>query len=248
MRRSNRMFEVIQILRATAQPLTAAQLSERLEVSVRTIYRDIAALQAMGTPIEGEPGIGYLMRRGYDLPPLNFDQEEVEALRVGLAMLSRTGDRALQRAADRICAKIDALHVPVDWLQVSPWGAPLDDPQKGCVSKSVLREAVRSERKLRLLYADALDNRTTRTVLPLALTYHVDCVVLAAWCELRGGFRHFRTDRMWDAQMLEDTFSCQGMALRSLWRQQDRTALDARMYQPVGTSSNGGSGAATTAP
>ncbi|MDF1719737.1 MAG: YafY family protein [Minwuia sp.] len=221
MRRSNRMFELIQMLRAAARPMTAADMAERLEVSVRTIYRDVAALQAMHTPIEGEPGIGYMMRRGYDLPPLNFDEEEVEALRVGLAMLSRTGDRALQRAADRICAKVDALNRPADWLQVSTWGAPLDDPQKGCVPKDMLRDAVRNERKLTLTYESLTGERTERTILPLALIYHVDCVLLAGWCELRGAFRHFRTDRIHAWQMLDETFVCQGMGLRALLRQQD---------------------------
>lgn len=221
MRRSNRMFELIQMLRAASRPMTAADLAEKLEVSVRTIYRDIAALQAMHTPIDGEPGVGYLMRRGYDLPPLNFDEEEVEALRVGLAMLSRTGDLALQRAADRICAKVDALNRPADWLQVSPWGAPLDDPQKGCVPKAMLRAAVRNERKLALTYESLTGERTERTILPLALIYHVDCVLLAGWCELRGAFRHFRTDRIWAWQMLDETFTCQGMGLRALLRQQD---------------------------
>lgn len=121
MRRSTRLFEIIQILRAAGAPVTAEALAARLEVSVRTVYRDIAELQAQRTPIEGEAGIGYVMRRGYDLPPLNFDAEEVEALWVGLSLLARTGDSHLQRAASRICQKIDALHCPADWLQVAPW-------------------------------------------------------------------------------------------------------------------------------
>ena len=90
MRRSNRLFEIIQILRATDRPMTAESLARQLEVSTRTIYRDIAALQMMSTPIEGEPGVGYVMRRGYDLPPLNFDMEEIEALRVGLGVVGPT--------------------------------------------------------------------------------------------------------------------------------------------------------------
>jgi predicted DNA-binding transcriptional regulator YafY len=120
---------------------------------MRTIYRDIAALQVMNTPIEGEAGIGYIMRRGYDLPPLNFDLEEIEALRVGLALLSRTGDSALQRAARRIHEKVDALHGPATGCR---WrlGGGLDDPAKGCVSKSTLRDAIRGEYKLELVYQD----------------------------------------------------------------------------------------------
>ena len=147
MQRTTRLFEVIQILRAAQNPMTADQLAEKLEVSTRTIYRDIASLQAMRTPIEGESGIGYILRKSYDLPPLNFDREEVEALHVGLSMLARTGDGALQSAARRICGKIDALRDTAPWINVVPYGAPQDDPALGCVSKSLLRDAIREERK-----------------------------------------------------------------------------------------------------
>ncbi|WP_299869443.1 YafY family protein [uncultured Hoeflea sp.] len=220
MRRSNRLFEIIQILRSAERPVTAEALSRQLEVSTRTIYRDISALQIMNTPIEGEPGIGYIMRRGYDLPPLNFDLEEIEALRVGLALLSRTGDSALQRAAQRIHEKVDALHGPADWLQVAPWGAPLDDPAKGCVSRSTLRDAIRNERKIRLTYRDEQDTETVRIVRPLALVYHVECVLLAGWCELRAGFRHFRTDRVYGCEVLDERFTGQAGALRMVWLEQ----------------------------
>jgi len=217
MRRSNRLFEIIQILRAANRPMTADSLSRQMEVSTRTIYRDIAALQMMSTPIEGEPGIGYVMRKGYNLPPLNFDLEEIEALRVGLALLSRAGDSALLRAARRIREKIDALHGPADWLQVAPWGAAHDDPAKGCVSKAELRDAIRSERKLELIYQDEQGCRTVRTVRPLALVYHLECVMLACWCELRTGFRHFRTDRIYGCDVLDQDFAGQGDALGAIW-------------------------------
>ena len=217
MRRSNRLFEVIQVLRAARGPVTAKELSEKLEVSERTIYRDIAALQAMRTPIEGEAGLGYVMRRGYDLPPLNFDAEEVEALYVGLSMLIRTGDSSLQQAAKRVCDKIDALQGEADWLQVAPWGAPADDPALGCVSKAKLRQALRAEQKLRITYRDGQDVETTRVLRPVALIYHLECAMLAAWCELRGGFRHFRVDRIWECTALDAYFTGQGKALRRLW-------------------------------
>ena len=221
MQKLNRMFEVIQILRAAPAPMTGAQLAERLEVSERTIYRDVAALQAMRIPIEGEAGVGYVMRRGYDLPPLNFDGEEVEALRVGLMLLARTGDSALQQAAKRITAKIDALQKDENWLVVSPWGVPLDDPDKGCVSKADVRDAIRQSRKLRLTYRNESEEETVRIVRPLALIYHVEVVMLAAWCELRQGFRHFRMDRVWVCEPLEDTFGDQAAALRALWSEQE---------------------------
>ena len=221
MQRISRMFEVIQLLRAAKAPLSAAELAQRLEVSKRTIYRDIAALQAMRVPIDGEAGVGYIMRRGYDLPPLNFDAEEVEALRVGLLLLSRTGDSSLQRAAGRIIKKIDALQMAEPRLQVSPWGNSPDDPTKGCVSIAEIRSAVRAAQKLRLTYRNEADVETTRIVRPIAVIYHVECVIVAAWCELRGGFRHFRTDRIWECEVLEETFEEQANTLHSLWVEKD---------------------------
>lgn len=228
MRPSSRLFEIIQILRAAEAPVTAEALAAKLEVSVRTVYRDIAALQAQRTPIEGEAGVGYLMRRGYDLPPLNFDAEEVEALWVGLSMLARTGDSQLQRAARRICQKIDALQDPADWLQVAPWGAPVDDPAKGCVTIATFREAIRAEQKLRIVYVDAEGTRTRRVLRPVALIYHLECTMLAGWCELRNGFRHFRTDRIWECEATGDGFGGQGRSLRDLWQEQNRWDEPAR--------------------
>ena len=220
MQRINRMFEVIQLLRAATGPVKAEDLADQMEVSKRTIYRDIAALQARGTPIEGEAGIGYMMRRGYDLPPLNFDPEEVEALRVGLRMLMRTGDNSLQKAAERVCDKIDALHEDEEWLQVSPWGAPFDDPNKGCVSKAEIRDAIRNAKKLRLTYRDEEGNETERTIRPVGMIYHTECVMVGAWCEMRNSFRHFRSDRIWCLTTLEETFAEQAPTLRALWVEQ----------------------------
>ena len=106
MRRADRLFEIIQLLRSARGPLTAQDLAATLEVTPRTIYRDMAALQAMRVPIDGEAGVGYIMRKGYDLPPLMFTVEETEAVCVGLSLLSRTGDVALQKAAMRVANKI----------------------------------------------------------------------------------------------------------------------------------------------
>lgn len=223
--RITRMFEVIQLLRAARGPMSAEALAETLEVSKRTIYRDIAALQGMRVPIEGEAGVGYMMRRGYDLPALNFDLEEIEALRVGLMMLERTGDASLQKAASRIIYKIDALQTEEPRLHVSPWGAPPDDPAKGCVSVASLRDAIRSARKLRLTYRNEEGEETTRIVRPVAVIYHLESVLIAAWCELRNGFRHFRTDRIWGCDVLEEDFQDQAMMLHTLWSEQDNNLV-----------------------
>lgn len=222
MQRSTRLFEIIQILRSRQRPVRAEDLAETLEVSVRTIYRDIAALQAMGTPVEGEAGIGYIMRRGYDLPPLNFDQDELEALRVGLSMLARSGDSGLQRAAQRICDKVAGLNDPADWLQVAPWGASPDDSGQGCIPLALVRQMIRDSRKLKILYRGSCGFETRRVLRPLALVYHVECVMIGAWCELRREFRHFRTDRIWAWEPLEVSFAEQAETLRALWAEENQ--------------------------
>jgi predicted DNA-binding transcriptional regulator YafY len=176
----------------------------------------------MRTPVEGAAGVGYILRASYDLPPVNFDAEEVEALRVGLLMLARTGDSALQRAALRVRQKITDLNDPIDWLQVAPWGIALDDPAQGCVSIAALRTAIREERKLRLTYRDAQQVETVRVVWPIVIVYHIECVLLVGWCDLRAAFRHFRTDRIYGCQLLEAAFVGQSKTLRTLWSQQNR--------------------------
>ncbi len=119
MSRIDRLFDIIQVLRSAPGPISAVSIAATLEVSPRTIYRDMATLQAMRIPIEGEVGVGYVMGRGYDLPPLNFDEEELESIVVGVNLLARTGDKALQRAADRVLSKIQLNRTPHDPLRVS---------------------------------------------------------------------------------------------------------------------------------
>jgi predicted DNA-binding transcriptional regulator YafY len=223
--RSNRLFEIIQLLRAARKPLTAHGLAEALEVGSRTIYRDIAALQAMRVPIAGEAGIGYVMRAGFDLPPLMFTTEEVEAIVVGLALLKRTGDVGLQGAAETIGAKIAAV-LPGDRdgdltdlpFYVSSWGAGV--PRS--VDLRSLRRSIRAEEKLRITYEDHDARRTRRIVKPIAVFYYIEVVVLAAWCELRQALRHFRVDRIVDVKPTGRHFAGEGDRLRALWRKQHR--------------------------
>jgi predicted DNA-binding transcriptional regulator YafY len=219
--RTTRMFDIIQLLRSSNQPLTAEVMAVTLGVTKRTIYRDIAALQATRVPIEGEAGIGYIMRPGFDLPPLMFDAEEVEAIVVGLALLGRTGDRALLLAAQRAASKIGNVlpaateHRLSEWpLYASSWHAI----PGSMVPSSLLRQAIRESIKLQLTYADSLGRETIRIVKPLAMIFYIEVVILAAWCELRSDFRHFRMDRIVACELTDQYFQNEAEALRLRWR------------------------------
>ena len=220
MSRSNRMFEIIQVLRRARQPMTASRIAQLLEVTPRTIYRDIGALQSMRVPIEGEAGIGYVMRAGYDLPPMMFAAEEVEAIVVGLALLRRTGDTGLLAAANSVSLKLadvlpgDLRQELDDWpLHVSTWGVAAPSG----IELGLVRQAIRDEVELKLVYEDAEGQRTQRLIKPLAMMYFVEVVVLAAWCGLRQAFRHFRADRMISCEVSGDSFRGDGQKLRALW-------------------------------
>lgn len=214
MPKSDRLFEVIQILRAATVPMKAADIATLLEVSKRTVYRDIATLQAMRTPIYGEAGIGYVMRRGYDLPPVNFDVDEAEAITIGLSMIARTGDAQLLKAAKRAARKLSEAAPHTDTLIASNWGT--DTPQN--VDPYHIRQAIRSERKLRITYTDANGSDSKRVIWPLIVIYYADNTMLVAWCELRRDFRHFRLDRMVECTTDTAQFTGKASALRATWQ------------------------------
>ena len=222
MSRFYRLFEIVQILRAAPRPVTAAELARRLEVTPRTVYRDMAALQARSVPVAGAAGIGYVMGKGFDLPPLAFTAEEADAIAVGLALVRRTGDAGLERAAAGAAAKISAVAPPPHAgggadasLYASPWGVA----DEGAVSLADLRQAIADEVKLGLDYGDGAGRLTARTVWPIALVYYAEVAVLAGWCELRQDFRHFRSDRIRACTRLDEPFGRRGRALRAEWRQ-----------------------------
>ncbi|MBD3664410.1 helix-turn-helix transcriptional regulator [Sulfitobacter aestuariivivens] len=215
MSKSSRLFEIIQILRAAEKPVRAQQMAQVLEVSERTIYRDIASLQAMQTPILGEAGVGYVMRKGYDLPPINLEVEEAEAIAVGLSLIARTGDPGLWRAAGRASRKLQAVAPGTRRLVTSSWG--LDEIST--VDLGHLRAAIREERKLAIRYVDGSGAATKRVIWPLVLIYYVDAVMIAAWCELRKGLRHFRLDRIEHLATQEADFKGAGAALLHEWEQ-----------------------------
>ncbi|MGI2033100.1 helix-turn-helix transcriptional regulator [Rhizobium panacihumi] len=220
MRKASRLFEIIQILRLAKGPVTAAMIAEQLEVTVRSIYRDIAALQAMRVPIEGGRGIGYILRPGFTLPPLMLSIEETEAIVVALALLERTGDRELKQAARQVSRKISAV-VPQPLAStfssnaLHVWGSTAPAPEGADLA--MLRRAIRDEQKLHLRYRDEEGRASERTIRPIALIYYSQTANIVAWCELRAAIRNFRTDRVADCRPVDAFFTGDGERLRKLW-------------------------------
>ncbi len=232
MRRSDRLFDIIQRLRTARRPVTAAALAEDLEVAVRTVYRDIATLQARQVPIEGAAGIGYMLRRGFDLPPLMFTVEEVEAIAVGARLLTRTGDLGLQDAAESVLSKVTVVlpeglraQLASAPIFVSGSGAPV--PER--IDLSAIRQAIRDERKLHIAYEDERGARSERTIWPIAVAYYVQATLIGAWCELRRNYRHFRADRIVALTVLEERYPSDNGRLMAEWlalRQNGRGARE----------------------
>ncbi len=220
MRKASRLFEIIQILRAARTAVTARTIAEALEVTERSIYRDIAALQAMRVPIEGERGLGYILRPGFDLPPLMFTIEETEAIVLALALLERTGDEGLKQAAKRVTQKIAGAVPPplrrtLETKALYAWGPPAPSPAG--VDLALLRRAIRDERKLEIDYRDELGRASERIIRPIALIYYSQTATIVAWCELRQALRNFRADRIEHCAEADGFFKGEGDRLRALW-------------------------------
>lgn len=198
MRRADRLFRIVQHLRG-GRLLTAHKLAERLEVSERTIYRDIADLQASGVPIDGEAGVGYVMRAGFDLPPLMFTRDEIVSLVAGARLVQAWGGAAMAHAAEEALIKIAAVLPEVEKTRVAAveihamaWEMTPELRDR----VDAIERAVERRKRLTLAYVDAVGEPTERTVRPLGLLFWGKVWTLAAWCELRVGFRMFRLDRV----------------------------------------------------
>ncbi|WP_150287236.1 helix-turn-helix transcriptional regulator [Rhabdaerophilum calidifontis] len=206
MARSDRLIQLTQVLRRHRHPVTAAVLAAETAVSERTIYRDIASLQASGVPVRGEAGIGYVLESGFDLPPLMFTAEEIEALMLGARFVRERGDPALKRAIDDAVAKIEAV-LPENLrlaLNEASFFAPLFGKiAPDSVSSDDLRRALRENRKVRIRYRDLAERETERVVWPVLIGYFQYARGLVGFCELRNDFRHFRTDRMISLDVLD---------------------------------------------
>lgn len=224
MSRSERLLDLLHILRRHRRAVSAKALAAETGVSIRTLYRDIASLQAQGAQIEGEPGVGYVLKPGFLLPSLMFPSDEVEALVLGARWVADRADGKLADSALSALARIAAV-LPEGLRRELEASALLVSQGQGIpdnvVDPEVLRKAIRAERKLRLTYRNASGAISHRIVWPFALVYFEQARVLVGWCELRQGFRNFRIDRIATAQVLEHCYPTRKQALLEAWRKSD---------------------------
>jgi len=221
MSRAQRLLDLIQALRGYRRPVSGATLAEALGISLRTVYRDIETLKAQGAHIDGEPGVGYVLRPGFMLPPLMFSEEEIEAIVLGSRWVADRADAALGAAARNAVAKIAAvlpqdLKISLDTssLLVGPGSAVA----AGDAELPTIRLAIRTERKLRIFYVDGRGRDSKRTIWPFALAFFDRVRVVVAWCETREGFRHFRTDRIRKVQFVDKRYPRRRQVLLKHWR------------------------------
>jgi predicted DNA-binding transcriptional regulator YafY len=221
MRRADRLFQIIQILRRSARPVTSARLAAELEVTVRTVYRDMADLIAQRVPVRGEAGVGYVLDRDYDMPPLMLSADELEAAVLGAQWVADRGDPALASAARDLLAKVRSVvpdHLRPFVAEPSVGAAPpLTVPVDG-LDMARLRTAIRGGRKVRIRYRDEAGRVSERIVWPVIVGYADTVRLLAAWCEGRQAFRHFRTDRIEAAAFLDDRYERRPGDLRREWK------------------------------
>lgn len=232
MRPANRLFELIEILRRARRPISAEVIARELEVSKRTVYRDVATLIAQRVPIEGEAGVGYVLGTGFHMPPLMLTYSEIEAAVLGAQWVQARGERELALAAASLIAKVRAVApTGAQALFLDPTTSVSPVPaQNEPLSAAEIRTAIRHKNKIWLSYADGKDRLTERVVWPLLVGYRDAGRIIAAWCELRQEFRYFRTERIVKATVLEDKIPCRMQQLRADWR----TAMDAERKRLLG--------------
>ena len=230
MSRTGRLFLLMDALRSYRRPVTAARLAEQLDVSERTIYRDIQTLAGLGAPLEGEAGVGYMLKTGFFLPPLMFSADELEALVLGARWVRRQGDEGLAQAATNALAKIAAAtpkDLRDDMAETSLW-VPIgkDEGDASDVFVGPVREAIRYQHRLKLDYRDEQGAATERVVWPFALAFFEGKRLLAAWCEMRMAFRHFRIDRIAAAQSTGQRYPARRHDLLKTWRSENNLRED----------------------
>ncbi len=221
MSRAQRLLDLIQVLRRHRLPVSGAVLAETMGMSLRTIYRDIESLKAQGAHIDGEAGVGFVLRPGFMLPPMMFSEDEIEALVLGSRWVAERTDGALGKAARNALAKIAAVLPPDLKTNLDTSNlliGPGQTTSTGDTELPVIRAAIRTERKLRIGYLDGSGRTSKRTIWPFALGFFDRVRVVVAWCELREGFRHFRTDRINRLQVVDKRYPRRRQVLLKDWR------------------------------
>ncbi len=221
MRRADRLFHIIQILRRSGAPATARTLAEELEVSERSVYRDIADLIGRRVPIRGEAGVGYVLERGFDMPPLMLTDDELEAAALGAQWVASAGDAALAAAARDLVAKIAAAspeRLRPFLVEPTVGAPPVRAKATDGLDVARVRQWIRGGRKIRIRYRDDQARESERTIWPTVVGYAETVRLIAAWCELRCDFRHFRTDRVVAAEFLDERHGLRAAELRARWR------------------------------
>ena len=222
MRRTERLFQIIQILRANRSSVTGQSLADELEISIRTLYRDMAELIAQRVPVTGEAGTGYVLGDGYDMPPLMLTADELEAAALGAAWVTAQADISLARAARDLVTKLSAA-IPKELRPIV-----LDAGFRSVSSLpniherfdgAVLRRAIRERSKVQLAYKDQSGSLTNRVIWPLFIAYMDKVRLIVAWCELKQDYRHFRTDRVRSLEILEGKYPGRRALLIRRWEE-----------------------------
>jgi predicted DNA-binding transcriptional regulator YafY len=222
MARAQRLLDTLQLLRQYRYPVKGARLASKLNVSLRTLYRDIKTLQQQGAPIEGEAGLGYILQPGYMLPPLMFADEEIEAMVLGMRWVAKKGDQQLKEAARSALSKVAAV-LPRDLRHQLENSSLLVGPNEILTSAHVdlalIRQTIRAQHKAAITYRDLKGVQSKRTIWPFALAFFDGVRVIVAWCEPRQGFRHFRYDRIQSFTSLNIRYPKTRQSLLKEWRQ-----------------------------
>ncbi|OUS07108.1 transcriptional regulator [Rhodobacterales bacterium 52_120_T64] len=222
MRRTERLFQIIQILRANQSPVTGRSLADELEISLRTLYRDMAELIAQRVPVTGEAGTGYVLDDGYDMPPLMLTADELEAAALGAAWVASQADPSLARAARDLVTKLsEAIPKELRPIVLDASSRPITTqpviPER--FDGAILRCAIRDKSKLHLSYQDKNGGRTDRVIWPLLIAYLNSIKYIVAWCETKQDYRHFKTERVLELEVLKEKYSGRRAVLIKGWEE-----------------------------
>lgn len=222
MRRTERLFQIIQILRSTRSPITGQELADELEISIATLYRDMAELRAQRIPVTGEAGVGYVLDDGYDMPPLMLTADELEAAALGAAWVAQEADPSLARAARDLVSKLSSA-IPKELRPTVLDGSSKAIQTRARVSErfdsALLRHAIRERYRLQLTYSDRDGNRSDRIVWPLLIAFLDRTRYLVAWCETKEDYRHFKTERVQALKVLAEKYPGRRAALLKGWEE-----------------------------